>query len=172
VTIAESPFPDLSAIQTVRLLLRPCHLGDAGQFCAMTDDPSITSAIDFLPPQFEFEDAERLIVGDGDGRDCFWGVWLNDGDEMIGTVGTHLRGPDAIEIGYWFAAKVRGRGIAAEAVTAVLAKVGSTYPGRMIFAECRPENAASWRLLEKLGFRADGGDGLRPGRKRLVLTRG
>jgi RimJ/RimL family protein N-acetyltransferase len=40
---------------------------------------------------------------------------------------------------------------------------------RRIFAECRPQNVASWRLLTKVGFRADGLAGARSGRKRLVL---
>jgi RimJ/RimL family protein N-acetyltransferase len=44
------------------------------------------------------------------------------------------------------------------------------YPERRIFAECRPENVASWRLLEKVGFRASGADGVRSGRKRLVFA--
>jgi RimJ/RimL family protein N-acetyltransferase len=167
-----TPLSSLPPIATARLLLRPCGFGDAEQLRAMTDEPSITSAVDFLPSRFELHDAERLIAGDGDGHDCFWGVWPNGGGDMIGTVGTHLRGTDAIEIGYWFAAKMRGRGIAAEAVTAVLAALGSAYPGRLVFAECRLDNVASCRLLEKVGFRADGSDGLRPGRKRLVLAPG
>jgi RimJ/RimL family protein N-acetyltransferase len=43
------------------------------------------------------------------------------------------------------------------------------YPAWRIFAECRPQNMPSWHLLEKIGFRADGGDGQRPGRKKLVF---
>ncbi len=41
----------------------------------MTDEPAITVAEDFLPTPYTFSDAQRLINGDGDGRDCFWGVW-------------------------------------------------------------------------------------------------
>ena len=171
-TTADSPLPSLPPIETPRLFLRPCRIGDAGQFRAMTDESSITSAVDFLPSRFELQDAERLITGDGDGRDCFWGVWLNGDGDMIGSVGTHLREPDAIEIGYWFATRVHNRGVATEAVTAVLAALSSAYPRHAIFAECRPENTASWRLLEKVGFRAEGSDGLRMGRKRLVRIPG
>jgi RimJ/RimL family protein N-acetyltransferase len=168
VTIADAPLPSLPPINTPRLHLRPCDIGHAETFHAMTNDPGITSAVDFLPFPFDLVDAERLIIGNSDGRDCFWGVWLHDDARMIGSVGAHLRGTDEIEIGYWLAAEMRGRGFATEAVTAVLAALRSAYPSRAIFAECRPENTASWRLLEKVGFRADGSDGLRMGRKRLV----
>jgi RimJ/RimL family protein N-acetyltransferase len=168
-TIPIIPLPDLPAIKTARLDLRPCHIGDAEPFRAMTNDPAITGAVEFLSFPFELGDAERLIVGQGDGRDCFWGVWLNSGGEMIGTVGTHLHGPDEIEVGYWLATKMHGRGFAGEAVSAVVTALKVAYPVRRIFAECRPANTASWRLLERIGFRADGGEGLRPGRERLVL---
>ena len=169
VTIVDKALDSLPPIKTARLHLRACRLGDAETFRALTNDPSITSAVDFLSFPFGLADAERLIVGQGDGRDCFWGVWLKDGAQMIGAVGTHLRGTDEIEIGYWLAAEMRGRGLAGEAVTAVVAALASAYPARLIFAECRPENTASWCLLETVGLRADGSDGLRAGRKRLMM---
>jgi RimJ/RimL family protein N-acetyltransferase len=75
-----------------------------------------------------------------------------------------------LEIGYWFASSVHGRGIGAEATSAVIASVSAAFPHRQIVAECRPQNKASWRLLEKVGFRADGTDGARLGRKRLVFV--
>jgi [ribosomal protein S5]-alanine N-acetyltransferase len=112
----------------------------------------------------------RLIVGEGDGRDCFWGVWQNGAFQLIGTVGTHLRGHSEIEIGYWFATAAHGRGFASEAASAVANALSAAYPDRRIIAECRPDNERSWRLLERIGFRADGNDGLRSGRKRLVFA--
>jgi RimJ/RimL family protein N-acetyltransferase len=168
----DTSLSSLPPIETPRLSLRPCLIGDAETFQTMTNDPAITNAVEFLSYPFELADAERLIGAQGDGRDCFWGVWLNGGDEMIGTVGTHLRGPDEIEIGYWLAPKMHGHGLAGEAVGAIVATLTAAYPSRRIFAECRPANTASWRLLEKISFRADGRNGQRPGRKRLVLAAG
>ena len=91
---------------------------------------------------------------------------------MIGIVGTHLRGTGEIELGYWFAPKVHGCGFASEAITAIVQVLRDAFPERGVFAECRPENTPSWRLLERLGFRPDGRDGLRAGRKRLILSAG
>ncbi|MGI3901214.1 MAG: GNAT family N-acetyltransferase [Janthinobacterium lividum] len=165
----EQPLPALPSITTQRLYVRPLALSDVEAFQTMTDEPGILDAIHFLPRPFQLADAERLITGDGDGRDCFWGIWQHGAPALLGTVGTHLRGSGEIEIGYWFSSAGRGQGLALEAVTNLASSLVRTYPERRIYAECRPQNSSSWRLLEKVGFHADGTDGTRTGRKRLVL---
>jgi RimJ/RimL family protein N-acetyltransferase len=156
-----------SPIETARLHIRPLRLDDAEPFRLLTDEAVIIDNVHFLTAPFTLVDAQELIQGDGDGRDCFWGVWRRDDGMLIGTVGVHLRGVDEVEIGYWFAGLTHGRGFGTEAVSAVVDAIGQVYADRRIIAECRPENTASWRLLEKIGFRADGRDGQRAGRKRL-----
>ena len=160
----------LPAIATERLALRQLASGDADAFRAMTDEPAITEVVADLPTPFTLADAARLIVGQGDGRDAFWGVRPRGEATLIGTIGTHLVGEDEIEVGYWFASAHHGRGFASEAVAGLLATLVEAYTRRRIFAECRPQNAASWRLLGRLGFVPDGTDGKRDGRKRLVLA--
>ncbi|RDE08189.1 GNAT family N-acetyltransferase [Pelagibacterium lacus] len=152
---------------TARLSLRPLGPGDAAAFHALTDDPAILDMVHFLSQPFTLADAAQLLAGEGDGRDCFWGVF--DGPALVGTVGTHLRGDQEIELGYWFAPAARGQGFAAEAATGMIETLRAAWPGRRLVAECRPENRPSWRLLEKLGFRSDGSDGARPGRKRFTF---
>jgi len=162
----------LPPITTARLRLRSLGRDDAELLQALTNVPAILDAIDFLRAPFTIGDAQRLIVGDGDGRDCFWGVWRPDEMAPIGAVGIHLRGDAELEIGYWFAAACRQQGLASEAVGAIVRQLADTFPARRIFAECRPDNIASWRLLERVGFRSDGRDGVRTGRERLVLRGG
>lgn len=158
-------------IETERLRLRRLTLADAAAFHAMTDDPAIIEAIDFLRAPFEVADAEALIKGRGDGTDCFWGIWPRERGTLIGTIGAHVRGSDEIEIGYWLASLFHGRGFVGEAARAIIAALASAFPRHRIYAECRPDNAASWKLLEKIGFRADGRAGQRAGRARLVYAR-
>ena len=160
----------LPAVATERLALRPLQPDDADAFRAMTDEPAITDVVADLPCPFTLADATRLIVGQGDGRDAFWGVWPRRAQTLLGTIGTHLVNEDEIEVGYWFASAHHGRGFASEAVVGLLPVFAEVYPHRRVFAECRPQNAASWRLLERAGFRADGTLGKRDGRKRLVLV--
>ena len=65
-------------------------------------------------------------------------------------------------IGYGIHARLRGRGLCVEAVETVLGRLFSTYPElALVLAHTDPENAASIRVLSKLGFSKapDGSDG-------------
>lgn len=55
------------------------------------------------------------------------------------------------EIGYELFRRAHGRGYATEAATAVVAAAARTGRGRL-WATVRPDNAASFRVLEKIGF--------------------
>lgn len=165
----DQPLPSLPYTETKRLHLRPLRLSDAEAFRAMTDEPTIIDAIYFLKRPFRLADAEKLITAD-DGRDCFWGVWKREGPTLLGTVGTHLKGIEEIEVGYWFASASQGLGLASEALTGVMLTLLANYPKRRIIAECKPENEASWRLLERVGFRADDAGDARPGRQRFIFV--
>jgi RimJ/RimL family protein N-acetyltransferase len=74
-----------------------------------------------------------------------------------------------VEIGYALAPRARGAGLAGEAVR-LLADWALAQPGvRALSARVEPGNAASVRLLERLGFIADGRSGQH---LRYVLRRG
>lgn len=156
----------LSPHRTDRLAIRPLIVSDAGPLQALTDDPSITEAINFLSSPFSLADAEALIRSN-DGENCFTGVWLNGA--LIGVVGAHGREGDRIEIGYWFGPAFHGRGFALEAVGALVGKLRQNYPHRQIVAECKPTNTSSLSLLSRLGFVRTERLGKRPGRELLVL---
>ena len=71
--------------------------------------------------------------------------------KMIGNVYLGKRDFDAREIGYVFRKDAWGKGYAKESCEALISLAFSQGAHR-IFAECDPENAASWKLLESLGF--------------------
>ncbi|UMY17243.1 GNAT family N-acetyltransferase [Methylobacterium organophilum] len=158
----------LPAIETDRLRIAPLLPEDAAALQALTDDPAITAAVDFLPDRFRIEDARGLIGSGQRGRDVFLGVRGREDPALLGVVGTHLRASAAVEIGYWMGGAARGRGYAAEAVGAVVRTLARAYPRRLLVAECRPQNEASSGLLRKLGFEDTGEDGHRPGRRVFV----
>ncbi|MBP1183266.1 GNAT family N-acetyltransferase [Methylobacterium sp. PvR107] len=175
---ARDSLADLPAIETARLSVAALRLEDAQALRRLTDDPAITAAVDFLPAPFTLQDAEDLIRSGTRGQDRFLGAWTREsggtgaqqssaGRDLVGVVGTHLRGAGVIEIGYWIGGAARGRGYAFEAVSAVIAFLGGRFPARSVVAECRPANIASWGLLEKLGFQDSGEEGHRPGRRLL-----
>jgi RimJ/RimL family protein N-acetyltransferase len=154
------------AITTSRLRIAPLQPADAPALRAITDDPAVIGAIHFLRAPFTLADAEALIRGGIHGVEQFLGVW--QGETLIGVAGTGRRGA-AIEVGYWFGSRYWGQGFGGEAVGAVVAALRREHPEAAIIAECRRDNRASWRLLERLGFRA-AGPGERPGRELLRLS--
>lgn len=158
---------DLGAI-SLRLTMRPLGLADAEPLRAMTDDPAITTAISFLSDPFTLAAATALIGRNDTGRDCFLGLRRRTDGRLIGAAGAHLREAGEFEIGYWIAADCWGQGYAGEAAGALIARLAAEFARPLIFAECRPDNRASWRVLEKLGFRPTGDVGQRPGR--MVLA--
>jgi len=77
-------------------------------------------------------------------------------DDAIGCV--ELRGvaPGEAEIGYWLGRPYWGKGLATEAVCALLAMSRRVSVVEAIHASVHPGNAASRRVLEKCGFRVNG----------------
>ncbi|TXM73232.1 GNAT family N-acetyltransferase [Methylobacterium sp. WL69] len=159
---------NLPPVETARLRLTALAPADAEALRALTDDPAITSAVEFLPDPFTLKDARQLIGPAKVKTDCFLGARIRDNShsgDLVAIVGLHLRGDHAVELGYWVGGSARGRGYGAEAVTAAIGLLRQRFPHRFVVAECRPENAASRGLLLKVGFRDTGDEGHRPGRR-------
>ena len=66
--------------------------------------------------------------------------------------GEHPRG--MIELGYTLLEAYRGQGFATEAITALIGYAFEQEGVEVLEACCVPENRASWRVLERIGFRA------------------
>lgn len=78
-------------------------------------------------------------------------VELKSNHKMIGNVYLGKRDFESLEIGYVFNKKYWGKGYAKESCEKLIELAFSAGIHR-IFAECDPQNAGSWRLLETLGF--------------------
>ncbi len=94
---------------------------------------------------------------------------VDDDQRVAGECGTKT-GPDAsgmVEIGYGLAASSRGRGLGGRAVAALVEWLAEQPGVRAIEAEVHVGNVASWRLLERIGFRTVGSPG--PGYDRYRL---
>jgi RimJ/RimL family protein N-acetyltransferase len=90
-----------------------------------------------------------------------WGVWLvvaRDEGVVVGTAG--FKGPPTdrhtVETGYGIEPAYRNRGFASEALTALVRWALGRNGVACVVAECERENAASIRVLEKVGFRRVG----------------
>jgi RimJ/RimL family protein N-acetyltransferase len=165
-----SRLAELPVVETARLRLAPLRQADAEAVWLLTNDPAITTRVDILPTPFTIDHAKHLIrLGEAHGGVGFMGARDRQDGRLVGVVGAEVRGADEVEIGYWVGSAFQGRGFAVEAVAAIVTALRRTAPDWRIVAECRPENKASWRVLEKLGFRPAGRPGHRQGRELLTL---
>lgn len=96
---------------------------------------------------------ERIGEDVARGESVHWGVFLQGTDACVGTCGFY-RGfvGGTGEIGYVMRERFRGRGIMTTAVTLVVAHGFGVLGLDRIVADVAPDNAASIRLLERLGF--------------------
>lgn len=84
-----------------------------------------------------------------------WAVTCSGDDRAVGFVAAGVRRAGVVEVGYLFARDTWGRGIATEAVSAVLTQLFAEGT-RRVFADTDPDNVHSIRLLERLGFTLEG----------------
>jgi RimJ/RimL family protein N-acetyltransferase len=155
----------LKPFTTERLTLRQLELRDAPELVRISDVPAVSQWMAFMEGGFPLEKAQALIASQNHTKEYFFAVRLPNGT-LIGAMGVinHLDG--SIEVGYWFGVDYQGKGYASEALRGTLDQITAdrALAPRPIFAECRPDNAASIRLLTKTGFYATGRPGPRPNR--------
>jgi [ribosomal protein S5]-alanine N-acetyltransferase len=85
----------------------------------------------------------------------YWPVFLSETDEHVGCAGLRPYRLDhgVYELGIHLRQKFWGAGLAEEAGRAVIRHAFGPLGVKALFAGHHPENAASRRLIEKLGFR-------------------
>jgi len=111
-------------------------------------------------PGFPRPDDASVLAGVVASGATSTGVWLVEHDGvLVGTVGAAGPvSPDGDqELGYGLVPDARGQGLATEAVGAVCAVLERRAGVRRLTAEVLPGNAASVRLLQRLGFAEVGG---------------
>lgn len=140
-------------METERLIIRSFRPEDADDLYAyLSREPVVR----YEPYEsFSREQAAEEAVRRASDH-SFLAVVLKDTDRVIGNVWFAPDEWETWELGYVFHDAYWGRGYAAEACHAVLADAFVMQNARRVIAMCNPENTASWRLLERLGFRREG----------------
>lgn len=173
-------------IDTTRLRLRPVAQADAPALFAIFSDPVVMrywSTPPWTAPSQAEEMVRRESAGAAAGSSVRLAVLVRDGvgtapgtapgaasdaasdaaqagrpGELIGTVSLFALdlGNRRAEIGYALHRSAWGHGYAAEAVTGVVDHAFCELGLNRLEADIDPRNAASARLLERLGFRREG----------------
>jgi ribosomal-protein-alanine N-acetyltransferase len=144
-------------VETQRFRLREIVPDDAPFFFALNADPEVVRYTGD-GPFVSVEAAREFIENYRDYRDHGVGRWAivdrEDGG-LHGWCGLKRR-PDEVDLGYRLFRRSWGRGIATETGRACLAFGFQDLGLERIVAEAAVENAASVRVLEKLGMRRTG----------------
>lgn len=145
----------MPAVVTPRLTLHPVDAVEARRI--HTRAPT---AGDRWSEDYPFEgDIAALTVflaaceREGDQRPFgYYRITRRSDRNAVGGIGFKGRPADgAVEVGYGLAPSARGRGYAAEALTALCALVAG-HGVTKVRADTTPDNHASWRTLERAGF--------------------
>lgn len=148
---------------TGRLRLRSPRATDIDALVARRSDPDTARFQSWTVP-YSRDEAERLLAAvtamTGPEAGQWWMITVTDPDDdvILGDVAVHLdQNSTAAEVGYTFDPAQRGRGMATEAAGAVVDLLWSSYPGlRRVQATMHPDNVASARVVERLGFVFEG----------------
>lgn len=91
-------------------------------------------------------------------RGIWWGIALPGRDELVGACGFNEGSytDRCLDIGYWLMPEHWGRGLMQDCLPTILRFALGTLDVHRIHADVEPENPASGRLLERLGFVLEG----------------
>ena len=146
-------------ILTERLRLRPPTLGDAEQiFARYGQDADVSRYLSWTPHR-SIDDTlkflRRIVSDNTEGRSFGFLFFARDSGELLGSVGGAIDG-HRMQFGYCLARDEWGKGFATEAARAFISAVRGLPSIWRIQAYCDVKNAASSRVLEKVGLKLEG----------------
>lgn len=134
---------------------------DLADMAGIDSDPAVTYFRGFAPLSAEESEAElRKAIQHRRSRKRMrfnWCVRSLEDDAFVGLTMLRFLNREwrEVEIGYALAKTAWGQGYGTEATRATLAYAFDKLQAHRVVANCFPQNAASCRVLEKLGFRRE-----------------
>jgi len=146
-------------LETERLIIRDLEPGDEAPFITMAEDGSLREIGFDADCQSWMKDwiaeSKTLAEQDEPTRDYLaYAIVRRDDQAVIGSVGcSYYEDLQKVGITYFIGTEYRGKGYAAEAAKAYGRYFARHYPLFHLIATIRKENPASWKTIEKAGFR-------------------
>ncbi len=149
----------LPILRTDRLVLRPFEPADAPRLQLLLNDIDVAKQTLSIPHPYPEGAAADWIAKHSEwlaaGKQAIWAITLQGA--VVGAMGLRLvASHHRAEAGYWVAREAWGRGVATEALRAVIAHGFEVMGLHRIEAHHYPENPASGRVMEKAGMTREG----------------
>lgn len=148
----------MRVLHTSRLTLTPVTVRNASVLWSVLQQPDLRRYQD-LPTVgasafVQMVGRRPTVLRSGESGRFEWLLYVEGFKRAAGWVSLRVAESDLhnAEIGYSILREFRGKGIATEAVLALVAEGFTTAELRSMRAYCVPENAASRRVLERSGF--------------------
>jgi RimJ/RimL family protein N-acetyltransferase len=142
-------------IETKRLVLRAPIRGDVPDLVRLADNRNVSARLARMPSPYTRADAVGFIEITAQRSDERpYAITLSE--NLIGVVGFSYHEGELPELGYWLGEPFWGQGYMSEAARALVDVAHATHQYDRIAARAVPDNLASLRVLEKLGFRRIG----------------
>ncbi len=147
-------FPELN---TERLRLRKIQSKDIPALVKYANNKKISDQIINIPFPYQEMDAilrlSYVVQGFKQKTRFVFGIFLKGQAELIGEISLHLENDRSIsQLGYWVAEPFWNRGIASEAIAAIVKFGFEKLALRLIYATCHADNIVSAKILLKNGF--------------------
>ncbi len=145
-------------LRTERLLLRAFRRDDAPSIVGLAGAREVAATTLRIPHPYTEADVETFFrLREEPAFGYSFAITRLDSAELVGAVGLH---PDPVhpraELGYWIGVPHWGHGYATEAARAVVDFGFRELKLHRIFAHHFKENAASARVLQKVGMKYEG----------------
>ena len=148
-------------IETGRLILREVTVSDAKNMLSYLSDDTVMKYMGLVPFQKEDDVLDEIswyqsIYEEGTG--IRWGITIKDSGEVIGSCGflNMLSKHHRADVGYELSKEYWGKGLASEALAAVVKYGFDHFQLERIQALIEPDNFPSQKLVEKQGFIREG----------------
>jgi RimJ/RimL family protein N-acetyltransferase len=144
-------------LRTERLLLRPHTLGDLDDLVVFHSDPAVTRYIPW-PVRNREQTLDVLTVKLGQASATSPGDWIvlaieeRSSGRVVGEILLKRKSDTEAELGYVLATSAQGKGLITEAATVLLAEAERAFGVTTVDATVEKPNAASVRVLTRLGF--------------------
>lgn len=139
-------------LKSERLVLRQLALTDAVTMQRLAGDWEVAHWTAQVPYPYEIKMARDFIDWSlaefPQGRSLVFAIVERASGDLIGVISLSVRGRIEGELGYWIGVPYQRRGYAREAAARLIELAFDELNLAQVTAACRPDNEASWRVME------------------------